>query len=353
MNFNANAFIGTDTVDPIMTVATSGPYNIFAVPNKFHTPYVQNFNFNIQQELDPYSSFEIGYVGSKGTKLVRLTDLNEFGQNPNFYQIDELAPLSSSNYNSLQTTLRLSNNHRVSGFVTYNFSKSLDDASDGIDFAPGAAFPQDPSNLKAEHGPSTFDTKQRFTGAVNYDLPSFAPGKFGSGWQLNWIASLQSGRPIPIDTASDTFEPYNVYYNQRPNVVAGVNPILPHWTPSTGYLNPLAFSEPNGTPGDLGRDSVYGPGYKNLDFSITKNTQITERLNLQLRAEFFNILNHPNFAQPDHVLTPGYDQNGNLVCAPYGANPCYDGQITQTPDVAQTNPGLGGGGPRVIQLALK
>ncbi len=354
MNFNANAFIGADTVDPIMTVATSGPYNIFAVPNRFHTPYVQNFNLNLQQSLGAHASFETGYVGSKGTKLVRLTDLNEFGTNPNFYQIDELGPFSSSNYNSLQATIRLSNNHRVSGFATYNFSKSIDDASDGIDFAPGAAFPQDPSNLAAERGPSTFDTKHRFTAAVNYDLPAFhAAGKFGSGWQLNWIASLQSGRPIPIDTDTDTFYPYNAYYNQRPNVVAGVNPILPHWTPATGYLNPLAFSEPNGTPGDLGRNSIYGPGYRNLDFSITKNTQMTERVNLQLRAEFFNILNHPNFAQPDHVLTPGYDQNGNLVCAPYGANPCYDGQITQTPDVAQTNPGLGGGGPRVIQLAFK
>jgi len=128
MNFNANAFIGADTVDPIMTVATSGPYNIFAVPETFHTPYVQNFNFNVQQGLGSRTSFEIGYVGSKGTKLVRLTDLNEFGTNPNFYQIDELAPLSFSNYNSLQTTLRLSNNHRLSGFLTYNFSKSLDDA---------------------------------------------------------------------------------------------------------------------------------------------------------------------------------------------------------------------------------
>jgi hypothetical protein len=352
MNFNAQAFIGADTVDPIMTVATSGPYNIFAVPQNFGTPYIQNFNFNVQQQLASNASLEIGYVGSKGTRLVRLTDLNEFGQNPNFYQIDELGPFSFSNYNSLQATLRMQNSHRFSGFATYNFSKSLDDASDGIDFAPGAAFPQDPSNLKAEHGPSTFDTKHRFTAAVNYDVRPFRSlGRAGSGWQLNWIASLQSGRPIPIDTATDTFIPYNAYYNQRPNVVPGVNPILPNWSPATGYLNPLAFSQPNGTPGDLGRNSIYGPGYKNLDFSITKNTSIREGLNLQLRAEFFNILNHPNFAQPDHVLTPGYDQNGNLVCSP--ATGCYDGLITQTPDVAQTNPGLGGGGPRVIQLALK
>jgi len=122
-------------------------------------------------------------------------------------------------------------------------------------------------------------------------------------------------------------------------VVPGVNPIMPHWNPVIGYLNANAFAQPPfGTFGDLGRDAVFGPGYKNLDFSVTKNTQIFERLNLQLRAEFFNILNHPNFALPAGSVNPGL--------APAG-------QISQTPDVAQGNPGLGGGGPRVIQLAAK
>ncbi len=354
--FNGAAFNGTDTVDPILTVNTTGPYDIFSVPRNFHTPYTQNFNFNIEEKLAQHASFEIGYVGSKGTKLVRLTDLNEPDANdnrlnPNFGAIDELAPISSSTYSALQATLKMQGNHRFSGFATYNYSKSLDDASDGIDFAPGAAFPQDPSNLKAEHGPSTFDTRHRFTAALNYQVrPFHSLGKFGTGWQLNGIASFQSGRPIPIVDSYDNSGRY--YYNQRPNVVPGVNPILSNWSPATGYLNPLAFSQPaDGTFGNLGRNSVFGPGYKNIDFSLTKNTQLSERVGLQLRGEFFNIFNHPNFAQPNHNLTPGYDQYGNLQCSPSTA--CYQGVITQTPDVAQTNPGLGGGGPRVVQLALK
>jgi Carboxypeptidase regulatory-like domain/TonB dependent receptor/TonB-dependent Receptor Plug Domain len=360
MNFDANAFIGTDTVDPILTPNTTGTYDIFLVPRSFHTPYVQNFNFNVQQQLASHASFEIGYVGGKGTKLVRLTDLNEPDANDNrpnssFNAMDELAPISSSTYNSLQTTLRLENNHRVSGFVTYNFSKSLDDASDGIDFAPGAAFPQDPSNLKAEHGPSTFDTRQRFTAAVNYEVrPFHSLGKFGSGWQLNSIISLQSGRPIPIDLSTDTSGRY--YYNQRPNIIPGVDPIVHNWSAAAGYLNLNAFVQPAyGTFGDLGRNAIFGPGYKNLDFSVTKNTPMTEHLNLQLRAEFFNIFNHPNFAQPTHTLVPGFVDNGtpgNPDIVPNPATPS-GGALTQTPDVAQTNPGLGGGGPRVIQLALK
>ena len=342
MNFNSAAFNGTDTTDPIMTVATSGPYDIFGTPHKFHSPYTQNFNLNVQQKLAENASIEVGYVGSKGTKLVRLTDANEPDANddrpnPNFNAIDLLTPISSSTYSALQTTLRIQNTHRVSGFVTYNWSKSLDDASDGIDFAPAVAFPQDPGNLRAEHGPSSFDTRQRFTVAINYDLPAWrALGKLGSGWQLNWIANLQSGRPIPIVTANDNSGRY--YFNQRPDVVPGVNPIVHNWSAATGYLNLNAFAQPaDGTFGDLGRNSTYGPGYKNLDFSFTKNTKVTEGLGMQLRAEFFNVLNHPNFAQPNHVVDPGNS----------------GGELTQTPDVAQTNPGLGGGGPRVLQLALK
>ena len=351
MDFNGSAFNGTDIVDPILTVNTSGGYSIFVTPRKFPSPYTQNWNVNVQQKLAGAASVEVGYVGSKGTKLVRLTDLNEFFTNPNYGTIDQLYPGASSTYHSLQSTVRLQDAHHFSGFASYIWSHAMDDASDGIDFVPGAAFPQDPSNLKAERGNSLFDTRQRFTAALNYDLPSWrGAGRLGSGWQLNTIISMQTGRPIPIANSNDTSGHF--YFNQRPNVVPGVNPIMAHWTPQTGYLNPLAFSQPaDGTFGNLGRNAIFGPGFRNMDFSVTKNTKLFENVNLQLRAEFFNIFNHPNFALPNHNLTPGYDADGNLICDP--AAGCYQGLITQTPDVAQTNPGLGGGGPRVVQLALK
>lgn len=344
MNFNQSAFIGAAPGVPIMTPSTSGPYPIFAVPRNFPTPYSQNYNLNIQQKLSTNMSLEIGYVGSKGTHLVRLYDANQPNANfvfpnPNFTNMDFLAPISSSSYNALQTTYRIQGKRGWSGFAAYTYGKSLDDASDGIDFTPGAAFPQDSTNLAAERGPSTFDTRHRFTAALIYDVPTWRalPHALGSGWGLNWIASVQSGRPIPIVTATDTTG--RSYFNQRPNVVPGVDPILPSWNPYTGYLNAAAFSQPpQGTFGDLGRDSIFGPGYSNLDFSLTKNTQLRDRLNMQLRAEFFNILNHPNFALPNGTVNPGLGPAG---------------VITQTPDVAQGNPGLGGGGPRVVQLAAK
>jgi hypothetical protein len=152
--------------------------------------------------------------------------------------------------------------------------------------------------------------------------------------------TAQSGRPIPIDI-------FNGNSDQRPDIVPGVNPILPNWNPATGYLNPAAFTfpaNPNGF-GNLGRNQIYGPGFWNIDFSITKNTKLTEMLNLQMRAEFFNIFNHPIFAQPNNNLVSDFTP-GDKIFGPAG-------QITQTPDVAQGNPGLGGGGPRVVQLALR
>jgi len=358
LNFDDTAFNGTNPTPnaPIMNGVASSPYSIFVTPRNFPSPYTQNWNFNVQQKFTERASVEMRYVGSKGTKLVRLTDLNEpdatdTRPNSNYSAMDELTPSSSSSYNALDAIARFQNAQHFSGLVGYVWSKSIDDASDGIDFVPGAAFPQDPSNLAAERGPSTFDTRQRFTAALNYAVPSFGGNKrLGSGWQVNTIVSIQTGRPIPIVNSFDNSNRF--YFNQRPNVVPGVNPILPNWSPATGYLNPLAFSQPaDGTFGDLGRNSVYGPGYSDWDLSVTKETKLTEQVALQLRVEVFNVLNHPNFALPNHNITPGYDQFGNLQCNP--AAGCYDGQLTQTPDVAQTNPGLGGGGPRVFQLGAK
>jgi len=160
--------------------------------------------------------------------------------------------------------------------------------------------------------------------------------------------TAQSGRPVPIVSALDTSPLPNDNFNtrsnfhERPNVVPGVNPTNSNWEsgPETiGYLNGNAFTQPpDGTFGNLGRNEIYGPKFWNVDFAVTKTTKIFENLGLQFRAEFFNIFNHPNFALPNFFVLPGTTQQG---------------LITQTPDQAQTNPGLGGGGPRVIQLGLK
>jgi len=352
LNFNSGQWMGAP--GPVLTAATP-PFPIFFTPQNLVTPYTQSWNLNVQQELAQHVALQLGYVGTKGTKLVRLRDANQpdvYGNrpNPNYTFMDEFATISHSNYDALQATLRLQGFHGFSGFAGYTFSKSLDDASDGIDYnSSTVALPQNSNDLKAEYGPSNFDARNRFTTALIYQVPTlFGPKRLAQGWQLNTIVTAQSGRPVPIVSANDTSAFPNANYNtvsnyhQRPNVVSGVNPINPNWesAPDTiGYLNANAFAQPAfGTFGDLGRNAIFGPHYWDWDFAVLKNTLLTERISLQLRGEFFNILNHPNFALPNWFVTPGSGPTG---------------LITQTPDQAQTNPGLGGGGPRVIQLAAK
>jgi len=353
LNFNQNAFAGTAPgaiFTPLMPPFTP---DIFFTPRNLVTPYTQSWNLNVQREMIKNVALQVGYVGSKGTKLVRLLDANQpaadgIRPNKNYGFMDEFATVSSSTYNALQATLRVQGSHGLSGFAGYTFSKSLDDASDGIDYNfSTVALPQNSNDLAAEHGPSNFDTRHRFTAAFTYQIPRFrGPRRLGEGWQFNSIFTAQSGRPVPIVSADDTsgpaFDqtPSPSNFHQRPNIVPGINPINPNWesAPDTiGYLNGNAFADPpQGTFGNLGRNSIYGPKYWDWDFALSKNTMINEHVNLQLRAEFFNILNHPNFALPNWFVSPG-----------------SPGLITQTPDQAQTNPGLGGGGPRVIQLAAK
>jgi hypothetical protein len=331
-------------------VTSGGVNNIFGTGKNFGVPYTQSWNLNVQQQLGAAASYEIGYVGSKGTHLTRLYDANQTDENGNYpnesyEQIGILTTGAASNYHALQATLRTRDLHGLSGFTTYSWSHSIDDASDGIDYAAGIALPQDSTNLRAEHGNSSFDTRQRFSLAFNYQVPRLtaAPAWLGKGWQLNTIATVQSGRPIPIDTSDDTSGRWN--YRQRPNLVAGVNPVRSHWTPATGYLNPAAFTQPDwGTFGNLGRNQIYGPGFWNDDASLLKSTPLRSGLELQLRAEFFNIFNHPNFALPNGSISFGSDASGN---------PLPVGVLSQTPDVAQGNPGLGGGGPRVLQFSAR
>jgi hypothetical protein len=351
-DFNSAVWNGTAS-GQVFTVTPPGtPQSIFVTDPGLRTPYVQSWNLNIQREIWRAMAFEVGYVGTKGTRLTRLYDANQGRDlninNPAYTQwaaVDVFSDSANSTYHGLQTTVRLQQFHGFSGFSTYTFSKSLDGASDGINFNfANAAFPQDSTNLKAEKGPSTFDTRHRWTTAINYAVPEarFLPHVLGAYWQLNSIVTVQSGRPINILTNAPGV---NSNYVQRPDILPGVNPILPHWTPSTGYLNANAFaypavtlSDPNGYFGDLGRDQIFGPGFWNYDFSVTKNFRLRERVTLQFRSEFFNIFNHPNFALPSNVITPGSGPAGT---------------ITQTPDVAQGNPGLGGGGPRVMQFGLR
>lgn len=356
--------------------------DVFAVDQNLRTPYIQNYNLNLQRELFRNGVLQVGYVGSNGTKLFRYRDINQpvnpavstarpFDNGPfapsggTFFYVNQLETTSHSNYNALQASFNLRNRRGWNSSITYTWSHSIDNASDGQDYVANATQPENSHRTDLEKANSNFDNRHRFVWTFGYELPNFAKNhpRLGKGWQLNGILTLKSGSPFHVNL----FDDYNGTgeFFPRPDLVGDP------YAGTSGherFLNLAAFKVPctldpagdgsagsclPGTQhfGSLGRNSLIGPAYRNFDFSVFKTTPITERVKVELRAEIFNIFNHPNFSSP---LLPGFSADASFN----GIDPVTgQGQgflpITVTPDVGIGNPFLGGGGPRNIQLAVK
>ncbi len=251
------------------------------------------------------------------------------------------------------------------------YSKSLDNSSDGEDFEPQAAQPQDSTSPHLEYGPSNFDLPKRFTWVLGYEVPRMGGGmqKLKNGWGVSSSLTLQSGQPFQLNyNCQDDFSGGGECYD-RPDVIGPVkqnNRDPYHFLDVSSFAIPCTIDLAQGANGvasdcmigtrhygNMGRDSLRGPDYRQWDFAIYKTTAITERINLQLRADIFNVVNHPNFANPflpafiADAAPNGFQLAGNREVGS-GFN-----RITATGDVGIGNPFLGGGAPRGIQLAAK
>ena len=289
------------------------------------TPYVQQWNFGIQQQLGPSRVFEIAYVGSKGTHLIDSRNINQPppstnqvnpGPNPNFSGIDLIESQANSIYHSLQARFQYRLSRGLSLLASYTYAKSIDDASGFFSTTGDPNFPQNSYDLSAERGLSDFNISQRFTLSYAYDLP-FAKGhRWLGGWQSFGVLTFQTGLPFTVALLPDNNNTNtgigNLGFgaNDRPNVVG--NPVLSNPTPQE-WFNTSAFAIPPGQFGNAGRNILNGPGLETVNFSIIKNTALTERLNMQFRAESFNLLNHTNFNLPDNFI--GSPTFGQVVSA--------------------------------------
>jgi hypothetical protein len=325
-------------------------YNIFSVDQNFHTPYVYNYNLNIEKGLGKLLLLQVGYVGSAGHHLITAADINQpalsatgtgvrpfAAQFPNFGVIDEVQTAGNSNYNSLQTTLRIREWHRLSGQVVYTWAHSLDDMTQ-----PYGILPQNSFDLKGDYGNSDYDTRHNFRGLLNYDLPNGSHWKrLTSGWQLSSLLVWYTGAPFSVFSASDnTGTGENEQRaNQVGNPFAGVNHSLVNQNGSIfeQWFNPAAFVNPApGTFGTSPRNGYRGPGFGDVDFSVVKTTSITERVKAQFRIEMFNLFNRTNLAPASNFLgSSSTGQSADTAGDSYGA------------------PGLGPGEPFNMQLALK
>jgi Carboxypeptidase regulatory-like domain/TonB dependent receptor len=390
---------GVPVFDPTSVIAgpTNATTDAFTVSQKLRTPYVYNYNFNIQQEIAHNTVLEVGYVGSAGRKLFHFIDINQptnaeitaadlgcncinsfsvprpfdtaaplsaFAPNQPFY-VNQVQTSANSNYNSLQVSLKARNWHGFNNQIAYTWSHSIDTASDGQDYVPNASQPNDSTNPNGNKGNSNFDVRHRFVLSTTYDLPKLNRiGKFGEGWSFSGILTIMSGHPFSLNYNFEGDYDGSGEGFGRPDVVA---PIHYNYSNPAQFLDLSSFSVPctlngGGTAdtncipgtrhfGNEGRNSLLGPNYRNFDFAISKMTPINERFKVQFRADFYNLANHPNFASP---LLPAFfaDAAPNGISTGTGRSLGFY-PITATSDVGLGNPILGGGGPRSIQFAVK
>ncbi len=383
--------------------------DFFGVDPNIRTPYVQNFNLNIQQQLNSKAVLEVGYVGTKGSKLFRFRDINQPSQAqitaydtspaqcagailpncpiagfdgpdganfnvprtafPNLFYVNQEESTASSIYHALQTSLRVTGWHGLSTQANFVWSHSIDNASDLEDFIPNAAQPNNSLAPQAERGNSNFDIRRRFSWNFTYQFPagsgSFA--KLKGGWGLDGTASLQDGQPFTFNYNFEGDYSGSGEGFDRPDVVGPIQ----YGSAPYNFINLSSFQVPctfgNSTSisgsgdsnclagsrhfGNLGRNVLFGPSFKEFNLGIFKNTAITERVNMQIRADFFNVFNHPNFSNPElpgFIADPGVNGIDRLTGRGIGSY-----ALTATGDVGIGNPFLGGGGPRGIQLAAK
>ena len=401
------------------------PCDIFGVDQHLHTPYVANWNLNVQQELSRNTLLQVAYVANRGIKLYSVTDPNQanaptsaacilassgetgvdaildgdysgceqanrpFTTNcpggttsgpcfPYIGFMQFLANHSNSSYNALQVTFTHRYSHGLYLLAGYTYGHAIDTATNNV--AQSAGSPQNSNDYAAERGNGDFDIRNRFTLAVTYDIPSVkSKWQMLEGWQLQTIATVEGGEPFTlgdfVDDVSATGEledRWNMVgpkHNIRWSPTQELNFVDDFVTDANGHVvggnqQCIAAAGPNqlaidmlgaygcyvegntvltppalGTFGGMHRNEFRGPGFRNWDMSISKVWNLSDRFRMQFRAEFFNVLNHPNF--DNFTLS-------NDLSAEVGV-----GLANFTPDVGASNPVMGTGGSRHIQMGLK
>ncbi len=329
-NATAPSVIGTQNIDP-----------------KFREGYVQQWNLSAQRELPGSVSIDVGYVGNKGTKLTELIFFNIPTPGPAatiqarrpFPRWGTALSLNSfvtSNYHALMTKAQKRFSSGLSFLASYTWSKSMDISSERGNGDRGGGFEGgDPRNLigyfRARSG---FDIRHRFVVSYVYELPfgrnkaylnslSSAANRIIGGWEVSGITQFQTGFPFSVLMSGD--QNGDGLGGDRPDLIG--KPKINPGNPNCYIVDPRNAACGGGTAvfalvpaGDLrygsaGRNILSGPGFKSWDISLSKNTRLSERFNLQFRAEFFNAFNNVNFGQPNRNFNLTAPQFGTITTA--------------------------------------
>jgi hypothetical protein len=331
-------------------LAGAGIVKISTFDKNFRPSYTQSIDLNLQHSFTPSVIWQLGYVSTMGRHLMGLFDINPaapgtaglanpnltrpyYSQFPNYSVIDEARSNLGSDYNSLQSTLRVQNYHNLSAQLAYTWAHSLDYETGLLPYVA-----QNPLDESAEYGNSDFDVRNTLTGYLDYHVPTFkGPQRLAKGWEVNSGFSFHGGTPYTVVSAtnpSGNGENADRAVQVIANPFAGVSHAIQNGV--VQWFNPNAYVD--GAPGTYSptrRGQSYNPGYDSVDVAFFKTTQITERVGTQFSVNVFNIFNRTNLAPV------GFPDAGE------------GGQIGSTLGPYLGNPGIGPGEPLNAEFALK
>jgi hypothetical protein len=308
-NYARNGYVHT----PVTSGSALQPNTpAYAVDPNAKTPYTEQWHAAIEQQIPFSTVLKFAYVGTKGTHLDNFRDINTdpllAGTNSVTYnrpygipgvggavfaQINELETRQVSSYNALQVTAER-RAHGLGFLASYTYSHALDEGS------AESATVTNPYNLRYDYGNADYNVPNRFVASANYQLPFKGSGFLGSlerGWQVNAIAQFFDGLPFSVASGTALGDGLTTRAQLAPGV--GNGSLAKGQRTLSQWFNTQAFSVPAaGTYGNSGRNILEGPGTKAVDFSLFKDTHLTESKVLQLRAEAFNLANTPQFNNP-------------------------------------------------------
>ncbi len=331
-------FQATDRPD--LVNAFSGIPSVVApgIDPNFKTAYVNQWSFGVQRELASNLILDVSYLGSQGHKLPIPWNINQALPGPGSVASRRpfpgygnitggyIASIGNSNFNGLSVRAERRMTKGLSFISSYAWSKSIDDNA-GISTGSDASgvFAQDARNLRVERSVSDYDITHRFVFSTVYDVPF---GKtqnrtlhaIAAGWQLTGILTLQTGPPFTVFSGRDESNTGGGATQDRPNLIG--NPNIPGPGPDRWFNTCTLLANgaqrnclPGDTPawqinalstfGNAGRNILRSDGLKNIDLGLSRSFRFTDRVSLQFRSEFFNLANHPNFAQPNQSAASG------------------------------------------------
>jgi hypothetical protein len=338
---------------PPITPPGSGSGTVLAFDPNLQLPYTLQWNASLEQSLGRQQSLSGTYIGAVGRRLIQTAQI--FSPNANYAQAVLVGNTATSDYNALQLQFQRRLSRGLQALASFSWSHSIDTGSAGS-FGNAANTLVPGLNPSANRGPSDFDVRNSFSAGLTYDAPVPKGDAPTTAILRDWsIQSIIQARSAPPTNVFDSkfSELADAYTSIRPDFVPG-QPLYLFGSlyPGGKAFNPAAFTPPptdsNGNPlrqGDVGRNALRGFGATQWDFAVHRDFSIYESLKLQFRAEMFNLLNHPNVAQPvADISNPQFGLSTQMLGQSLGGGNLGGGGFSPQYQL---------GGPRSIQFALK